>query len=399
MSDETLSILSDEIARPSEVLEVARLEDIFPIPREKYEMIFRSENTPTCEGILETMDRSETVMVSLNLHGLGDSVIEMRHAMLMARSFPEKGFVFVVPKGFLQISGWELPQNVRLCKEYDEDIMADPSSLLVCLNQAGSIHYEIRDAQKGLLSSYYKMLNERRVFCLADLLMTRSIYGYLQRIGCLPFASGVNYTDIFYAMSLDLLGAKNLSASHLDVPMLKPVVPEAENEFDIVIAPDAREYPDSVDGVSIKSLPLHVWSKLASHLPKDKKVCLVKGVCAPQYCEKVYEELMAKGIDATFRETPTLGDFVSLVRSGRRFVGMDSGTTHLASEAAKVSSFDIREIYSISEFSVEEYGIRGLGQRGLILPIYIHYLRDHNLGQDHINTVLSKLTEHISKGL
>lgn len=132
-----------------------------------------------------------------------------------------------------------------------------------------------------------------------------------------------------------------------------------EQKYDFVIFPDARE--GGTPERSIKSLPVGLWNNILEQFPSRSSIAVIRGVDHTAYCNVVVDVAKAHGHVIT----PVSGSLryvMSTVLQGGTFIGMDSGTTHIAANmiaAAQLRGRKIqfREVFNNFYVRVDKYGI------------------------------------------
>lgn len=133
---------------------------------------------------------------------------------------------------------------------------------------------------------------------------------------------------------------------------------------DFLIIPDALEGDGRFNQYrSFKSITPEKWSEIFSHLDPKLKMAIVMGTAHPAYCRDVIEAALQAGHTNVQVVQGSLDDVVNAVLTTRKFVGMDSGTTHIAAEVVKAARQAGREIQFRQLFnagvSFGKYGIAG----------------------------------------
>ncbi|MBI3620454.1 hypothetical protein HY214_04935 [Candidatus Roizmanbacteria bacterium] len=188
-----------------------------------------------------------------------------------------------------------------------------------------------------------------------------------------------NRFDFHSGLELASVDVKFTKLSEYDVPLLDlSRLTVAEKTKALLIGPDAKE--GTVEGriQSSKSLPPATWRAVASLLPTDLPLDILRETAHPQYCGKVLEEIRSVRPEAGEVAAPDLNGFIEAVAGYGTYVGADSGTTHLAAEIAASrwpeAGDKVYTIYYSGFADVADYGVRGLGERGKILAYKAHYL-------------------------
>ncbi len=274
--------------------------------------------------------------------GIGDGVMSIRYARLIAEAFPAKQVELLANKALRGCQYIALPKNCF----FSSDGKASP-------REDGRVHinlYSIRDI--GLMS---KVLESHPTYTEHDF----SSIAHLQELGI-----NVKKSDI--------------EQSILKFP--KELLKKTPIEFDFMLAPDAKEVEVSNSERSVKSFSLSEWDAILTHVPSGSKIAILMGNAHPLYCEQMYalakKHAASGGFSVERIETATLTDVIEQVLRAKTFIGMDSGTTHLAYEVA-VAAKDagrmmyIKELFNNSLFPETRYALRGLSSQVQVL-LYTH---------------------------
>ncbi len=145
---------------------------------------------------------------------------------------------------------------------------------------------------------------------------------------------------------------------------------------DVLIFPDAKS--KAIRGEnrlehSSKSLSPSSWGAIFAKLDRQARYAIVRGTSFPYYCDAVIEQARSAGLTVDVVETD-LNGIVRAILSTKKFVGMDSGTTHLADQvikAAQIAGREIafREIFA-PVYTYRTYGISGAQRPTLCIPNY-----------------------------
>lgn len=382
----------EKIAARERIVEISPLEQIFPM----------SESEVTALGITPEQEQnallqenrfqeSTVVVIDCNIKGLGDSIIEARHAVATAERTPHKEFLIRMPQSVTDMKSLYLPNNARFVNNISENYLrrddtfflnfssVSPKFVAQAINRWGLSGRFKNRAQEieedGRVSNWYN----------SALPYPKNVY---EALGFDVHDSNYNLLDIYYAARAGELGVairkSDLEKSFLHFPQDR--LRKLPQNIDILIAPDAKEL-DENKRQSRKSLSVEKWAEVFRQLPQSLEIGIVKGLSHPKYTQKVLEVAQFEGLNAFEVDTPTLNDFADAVLQSKKFVGGDSGTTHVASEivlAARENGrlVDIRELFTYDLIDIGEYAIRGLGRQGRILEIFKRNrtpIRDHKL--------------------
>lgn len=322
---------------------------------------------------------AEQIMAFLNAFGLGDSVMEFRIVIAMAQKHPQKRFYVYLPKGLAEVPYLDYPGNVAVVGEMDEiqlrKTISGKKTMILTLNGELSVESALTILKQRHRFSEDRFLEKDRG--RVSHVSARVLLSHIPETSRLDSKAGsnrnttINTFDLKSVVALRILGI-HIEKNDLSEPFLKinqEVLSNHPVKFDMLLAPDAAEITAPMDTHrSAKSISVGKWGEIFSRFPRDKsfRLGIVLGKSHPDYCQKVYLKAREYGIQVELVDTPTLTDFCHVVLSCKRFVGMDSGTTHLASEVVKAAeksgrTIDIREVFNGNVFIDQDYAIRGHG--------------------------------------
>lgn len=222
---------------------------------------------------------------------LGDRLIDTRHLVGLARHFPDRR-ICVDYNLLLGLNFMKYPQNVI---EADRS-RSRPHTALILLDQL----YEpfVEDSHVS---------RDQAMLYVASRLSRRDV------------DSEQYHASLF---QFDQRALRNLPISS-----------------DVLIFPDAKS--KAIRGEnrlehSRKSLSPSSWGKIFEKLDRQKHYTIVRGVSYPDYCDAVIEQARSAELAVDVVDTD-LNGIVRAMLSTRKFVGMDSGTTHLADQVIKAA--------------------------------------------------------------
>ncbi len=246
--------------------------------------------------------------------GLGDKVIHLRHVVGYARHFPDKQF-FLHPEHIPLYGRFDLPSNVVVeNKEPEKSVI--PIDL-----------YE--------LSQPYERSGQMSIF--RDLALMSAL-------------STVTEIDV----SLYDKPIVNLDENLLNMPPT----------HDVIIFPDAFEIEEDAGSYfkSQKSIDATKWRMIFDRLSKELRIALVIGTSHEEYCADVIDQADRSGYGVTVVRG-NLDHVMNAILKAHKFVGMDSGTTHLAAQVIRAAQLKGRTIafreLMAPIFSLQSYGITG----------------------------------------
>ncbi len=262
--------------------------------------------------------------------GIGDNIMALRFIRPTAEQFPKKTFMIPVAGAVLGLRYLDLPPN---CIVFDKNnTLPIPADL--------SINYFFA--------------------CNAVDLKNQLIRDH-------PNYSEHDIAGILRLLELGIkIEQKDIESSILSFS--NEVIEAVPQDLDIMIAPDAREMRLVSEKRSRKSLSLRQWETVLSQVSPGLVIGILMGSSNQEYCRNILR--LAKkysrkqGFFVEKIEVATLGEVAEQILRAKTFVGMDSGTTHLAYEvmsAAREKGREIRikELYNSSFFRTQQYALRG----------------------------------------
>jgi hypothetical protein len=296
-----------------------------------------------CEEAREDLERAEIIEVS-GSWGIGDGIMALRYAKILAEHFPTKLLFARLNPALSNIDCLNVPEN---CVVIDTN---DPA---------------VSRKKTAFSTSFYFTAYSGQFFTsntnFAEAILERN-----------PTYSR---HDLMAMLRLEELGIE-AKESEIDRPVLHltdEMLEETPQDIDVLFAPDAKEA--EVTGPpnrSAKSLTFDQLHTIFSQVPPGSKIGILMGTAHPEYCDVVYriarEQGRQRNVTVEKIETPSLNETITQVLRAKTFVGMDSGTTHLAYEVAhalieKGRRLSIKEIFNARTFQVQDYALRGLSDR------------------------------------
>lgn len=347
-----------------------------PIPGGS-ERAFRSKPNQEKMRLIQDQFRHADLIVAIcGTFGLGDAVMQTRYALEIARQTGQP-VMCQVPEPLVapfSLSRKQLP-NLAFVSKVPWETLERPRTFFFTLESGfpGNLSAWLEGAHEASRQTYYEHVNACDYILQSNRSFSESAAMYsfpgekkmevYSRLKVVPKAR-VNSFDQGYSAVLQLLGleaeAGRLSESTL-TPFSPAEVDAIPQDLAAVVAPDAKEFSLASKNRSEKSLSLDTWSKLWAAWPKQEKISVVEGVSHPDYCREVLARARQQGLSAEgFR-----GSLLELTRHilrGRVFVGMDSGTTHLAVEVVRAAraagrEIKLREIFNSKIVPVDSYGV------------------------------------------
>lgn len=295
----------------------------------------KADARPGVKGMREEIENAHTVYVRGG-PGIGDWVMAMRYARILAKHKPDKEFKLRIHPAFENFPFFSVPKNCTFdfsstysTSTRDKDEMSlgfffdvDLSSSMIC----------------DRLSKKHSDYSEHDIYGIV----------HLMELGVTP-------TD------------EELVRPTLDLP--KELFEQTPVDVDFFIAPDAKEASVTDKSRSKKSFSLEQWEEVLAQVPTGSRVGILIGSTHGEYCEEVFQiatqKAKEKGCVIERIQTATLVDFVKQLLRAKTFIGMDSGTTHLAYEVALAARgqgrrIAIKEIFNEGAFRVGQYALRGM---------------------------------------
>jgi len=331
----------------------------------------------------ENFQKADAIIAMTGGFGLGDCIMELRYVLQLAEK-TQKKFIVQVHAALMPLLGAHPSKfpNVTFCNKVPFDQVNDQNNFLLGMmptdkiNQRGNwINWQgtgfDEDDLVAMRTPGEEIDQRRNTANLADssfLLPMFSqtapndtYYDIQQKIHKNPKA---NQYDEIFATLCGILG-EPVTVDEIKNSSILPFEPELlENipqSYDFIIAPDAGERSNGQ--WSAKSLLPETWGKIFARPElKGKKVGIIKGVAHTKYCQAIIQLAINNGVDCEFLGGD-LNQLSQQILSTKTFIGMDSGTTHLAVDVSRFAKQGGREIVVkeiIDEYSdtqVEEYAI------------------------------------------
>lgn len=300
--------------------------------------------------------QAEHIVLICGSLGLGDSVILLRHLLPFAQQEQRPVTIQIHPALMPFMEPWSLHfPHIRFCTTVTEQELFKPQTFII--NPFRNITAAdpkrgrwLADPaiERGLIDKKLDRLVEDH-WVLDDIQQNRHLYTlkHSEDITA-PLNKDVSkvssaiefYTDLMVkVLGLDINSEQILHHSILSVPTLETATQHAPT-YDFFMVPDALESEciDS-DGItrSEKSLPLTAWDGIFEKLAPETKVAIAIGTAHPEYCQKVIDRAKKHNLLVTVFQG-SLTDFSKVALASAVFFGMDSGTTHLAVELAKIDT-------------------------------------------------------------
>jgi hypothetical protein len=321
----------------------------------------------------EQFANSQTVIAECRSLGLGDCFNNLRYALLLAEKSPEKQVIIAVTRPISEMNLIDLPSNARMVTDYDEELLQEPNVFVIRFQLLNLLQetFATKKIPDELLLKLSQLESEGRYATYHNSLA----YPYQNLANVLGLDTdgiGYNMHDLLNASRLQFLG---ISVDEADIRR-SITLPEAKKDspyrYDLLIVPDAGE--NRQDDRSVKSLSPEKWGEVFALLPSDLTIGIVMGHENPGYTRRVLEEAMNRALQVEYVTTPTLDDFCEAVMQSRKFVGGDTGPTHIARDvinAAHEMGRDIsfRELFDEGRHALMEYGTIGNGGDGKVLVV------------------------------
>lgn len=335
----------------------------------------------------DALEKAKDIVIHTASGGLGDCLCELRFALMTARRFPNKQVVILVHPAMLPIPWIDVPPNARLLIWLPEDYAERSDIFFLTYNYSLDIarvwlawknRFNLPWDPRPLVATMHHLQLQGAAASTAELrtVQANGLEQILVKDGhdcCTQPYPVYTTSDLLCAVRNWTLGIPASTADlqrsvFMDGPWSHEQI---EQPLDLLVAPDAfGGFLDS-NGRSYKSLLPTTWSQVLQALPADLSVGIVIGTAHAAYCDIVFHLVQRVRPKLKRIVTPTLADFCLRVASSRRYIGSDTGTTHIAADLAaadpRESPLTIYALFNREVADLSRYGIRGLGSRGRIL--------------------------------
>lgn len=317
--------------------------------------------------------QSSRVIVVMGVWGLGDSIIEARFAINLARK-TGKEVVCQVPPALLPFAESlqrELP-NLQLVDKVPQQFLADDQTMVLKFLGGGG---NIRDVDRWCEGDpqanreiVKRKIKENQAVELEDFStpdITDPPRSFPEPFAPVQHQMGkfntLSYTAGFVTQSLGVPTTTEDIRDTSLVSLSKEEVDAVPQDLDLIIIPDAKEFPDEKNFQSYKALDPRMWEVILDQLPRDQKLGVVMGVSHPAYCQAVINiaEKLGHQVEVIGGNLEQLAR--QLLRA-KKIVGMDSGTTHLAKDVQTAArkagrSIELKPLFNEEISHFEQYGI------------------------------------------
>jgi hypothetical protein len=330
------------------------------------------------------------VIVHTASGAIGDCIGELRYAFLAARSLADKHFTIIVHPALATLTWLDAPSNATLTTEPPDHFVRHPDAFWMTWHFAFDLQQAWREWKqrfnlawdlRPIMYAMNELQGNGRAASAAHLLAWCAAgpkLSFAQEIRAQRPEPRPRYNawDTLCLLQSWLLGipldADDVQRSLITRDLWN--VSSRDSTLDVLVAPDAWGSFMVGVGRSFKSLSAAKWGEVLEALPADLSVGIVIGTAHPEYCETVYYHARSVHADTRRVVTPTLADFCVAVAGAAKFVGSDSGTTHLAAEVAQAQpeegTLALRVLFNSEVANPALHGIRGLGNRGQVLVYY-----------------------------
>ncbi len=333
----------------------------------------------------EVFNMSAEVVAITGHFGLGDSIMELRYILRLAQK-TDKHITCQVHPALLPLAE-KLSNafaNITFCAKVPLEKATDPTVFFINLAPDNSVSdslkwidqpmkyisnfvfkSQLRDTIGSMRSSGNQLDYEQLFPYTGNAPVDDDRNEIESRLGISQ--SGIARSDAVHATLLEMIGIHIEPQEILEnsiLPWDPEVLQKVPQTFDFMIAPDAQER-ESGNAWSDKSFPPDLWNTLFERQElKGKKVAIVRGVSHPRYCDAIVVLAKRHGLDVTFLQGD-LSTIAEQMLATKCFIGMDSGTTHLAVDVQRFAKKYGREIQvkeiidEYRDIQVEMYGIVG----------------------------------------
>ena len=325
------------------------------------------------KAMSEKLAQSSRVIVVMGMWGLGDTIIETRFAINLARQ-TGKQVVCQVPGGLLPFAD-RLRQafpNIQLVDKVPQQFLADQQTVVMRFLGGGGGIREVERWCEGDPQTNSEVMKKKIEEGQAMELEDFTVPEITDTPGTFPdpFApvqhqmgkfNTLSYTAGFVTQSLGIPAtAEDIRDTSL-VSFSKEEVEGVPQDLDLVIIPDAKEFPDEKNFQSYKALDPRMWELILDQLPRNQKIGIVMGVSHPDYCQAIINSAEKLGHQVEVIS----GNLEQLARQllrAKKVVGMDSGTTHLAKDVQTAArkagrSIELKPLFNEEISHFEQYGI------------------------------------------
>jgi hypothetical protein len=321
----------------------------------------------------ERFSQANIVIAECRSIGLGDAFNHLRYALLLAEKTPDKHILIAVNHHIADLACLDVPLNAHIMTGYDAELLTNPRVFVIKFQLMSLMqeHMATQQIHRETYDMFRQIEVDGRYATYHNSLAFH--WEHLARvIGLDPAATDYNVAELVNIARLQLLG---VAVSDADVRRPVTHIAECDAEacrYDLLIVPDAGE--NVWDGRSIKSLSANTWGQVIALLPRGMRIGIVRGHQHPDYTDQVVEVATRYGDAVEEIETRTLEDFCRLVGQTERYVGGDTGPTHLARDVIKAAYLKgrriaFREIYDEGRYPLHEYGTTGSGEDGKMLVV------------------------------
>ncbi len=311
------------------------------------EQAFNEEsNRGLLREIRKKFARAQKYVVICGDFGLGDAIIQARYALLLAQKTHRPVICQVQPVLLDSLKLSSRATSISYVEVVPRDIVLDSDTFIIDLeysltkNMRGwgeSLNMDdirnIRDKERYYDDDYRRRFNLDLASILDKFFINTQ--------------QGNNRTEAKYALALLLLGDIKLTRKEIKGSSLTGfsasevrIIPQ---DLDLLIAPDAGEVEVSKENRSRKSLDLKSWERLFEIMPTHFKIGIVQGISHPRYCRQVVDLGIGRQLNIQIIQGNLL-HFAKQVLRAKHFVGVDSGTTHLAVDVVRSARRHKRDI-------------------------------------------------------
>lgn len=312
--------------------------------------------------------------------GLGDAIMEARYMLALAKKTGRAVLCQVPPPlvEALRPASKDTP-NFGVVGAITGQIIDDPSVFYISLN--GTFPRDIESwiencpsdlddpTHLAFLEKCEEISFDHRSLSLSDIYdaqtNARDSLPELEKRYRLTIAENNCLADQHFSLLLATLGidfsVKEISNSSL-TPFSSEELANIPQDYDYIIAVDAKEF-EEMDGRvkrSSKSLPVSTWEEIFSRFPPGTKISFVMGNSHSAYCKEVLRR--ARLVNSSLHIDVFQGSLLELARHilrGKRFIGMDSGTTHLAVDVIRAAKEDrkieLRQVFNSAIVKASHY--------------------------------------------
>jgi len=310
----------------------------------------------------EQIDKYSHIVVISNQHGIGDSIMELPYIIGLAQAFSEKEFSVLTHSAI----------PTELLKSFSNlNYLPSP--------QPFSFHVDQKKTLVLTLSEYFK----DNYYTLRSVFLPRLDHSTARAFNTLTIDNFSDHASVFGTQSLrmlmnliqmntlsqvnkrELLFLSRVLLFGRPIPLSDDifkldVLDSSSDNIDMLYLPDAREVSNGYQSLKSPTPSQHI--ETLRELSKDHEVTFLSGISHRRFCQDIYKRATKFGVKLA--KTKSLLELAGLYWRTKTFVGVDSGTTHLAAKMTRTFQkhghpLKVRELFHSERLSSVEYGASG----------------------------------------